>query len=324
MVIWLTGLVPQTSAQARRLLFGDGGAGGKGGDGADGMGCERGRAPRVCGDDRHKRFVGQCLPALWRPAPRDACTGEPSLRFGLGPLEGPKVAAAARGPCQNRSCCAGPGRYLVIRGRGAGARDQVGRHLGGEAAAVVTTLVRDMQAGVASRVFGAIGPAAKPTQIIHDAVARAVYGCVDGGIRGATRVAGALASQVWGRDGDESLDSLWFIPTATELVRADMERIEPRCRICRDPGVRRLVNDRLDWRGVPIPLSRGKTHRVTYADICRDLAALNEGRHQRDLISYDCLWVHAKRHYDRAGRVAACRRIRMYREFRNALRTKGV
>ena len=44
--------------------------------------------------------------------------------------------------------------------------------LGGEAAGVVTTLVRDIHAGVASRVFGAIGPAAKPTQIIHNAVAR--------------------------------------------------------------------------------------------------------------------------------------------------------
>ena len=102
-----------------------------------------------------------------------------------------------------------------------------------------------------------------------------------------------------------------------------MDRIEPRCRICRDPGVRRLVNDRLACRGVPIPLGRDKTHRVTYADIFRDVAPLNEGRDESARITYDCLWVHAKRHYDRAGRVAACRRIRMHREFRNALRTKG-
>lgn len=43
--------------------------------------------------------------------------------------------------------------------------------LGGEAAGVVTTLLRDMHAGLVSRVFGAVGPAAKPTQIIHDAAA---------------------------------------------------------------------------------------------------------------------------------------------------------
>ena len=79
--------------------------------------------------------------------------------------------------------------------------------LGGEAVGVLTTLVRDMHAGIASRVFGAIGPTARPTQIIHDAAARTIYGGVDDGIRGATRVASALASKAWGRDGDESLES---------------------------------------------------------------------------------------------------------------------
>ena len=68
-----------------------------------------------------------------------------------------------------------------------------------------------------------------------------------------------------------------------------MDRIEPRCRICRDPGVRRLVNDRLDWHGSH-PLGRDKTHRITYADIVRDVAALNEGRDQSARITYDCLW----------------------------------
>jgi hypothetical protein len=56
--------------------------------------------------------------------------------------------------------------------------------LGGEAAGALTTLVGDIHAGIASRVFDAIGPAAEPTQIIHDTVARTVYGGVDGGIRG--------------------------------------------------------------------------------------------------------------------------------------------
>jgi pimeloyl-ACP methyl ester carboxylesterase len=90
--------------------------------------------------------------------------------------------------------------------------------LGGEAAGVLTTLVGDMHAGIASRVFGAIGPAAKPTQIIHDAVARTIYGGVDGGIRGATRVAGALASKAWGRDGDESLESQPTIAAAIAAI----------------------------------------------------------------------------------------------------------
>jgi hypothetical protein len=98
-----------------------------------------------------------------------------------------------------------------------------------------------------------------------------------------------------------------------------MDRIEPRCRICRDPGVRRLVNERLDWRGVPIPLGRGKAHRVTYADLLRDLAPLNEGRDKKDRITYDALWIHAKRHYDIAGRLAYWS-ARIIKDFKTALR----
>ena len=40
---------------------------------------------------------------------------------------------------------------------------------------------------------------------------------------------------------------------------------------------------------------------ITYADILRDLEPLNEGRDKRDRITYDSLWIHAKRHYDLAG-----------------------
>ena len=39
-----------------------------------------------------------------------------------------------------------------------------------------------------------------------------------------------------------------------------------------------VVDELPDWHGVPIFLGRGKTHRITYADIRRDLAPLNEGR----------------------------------------------
>ena len=75
-------------------------------------------------------------------------------------------------------------------------------------------------------------------------------------------------------------------------MRADFERREPRCRICRDESVRILVNELLDWRGVPTILGRGKSYRITY----------------------DSLWVHAKRHYDLAGQVAY-RTIRTHKEF---------
>ena len=54
------------------------------------------------------------------------------------------------------------------------------------------------------------------------------------------------------------------MPSAAEPVAADLERREPRCRVCRDPDIRSLVDDRLDWRGVPIILGRGKIHRITY------------------------------------------------------------
>lgn len=104
--------------------------------------------------------------------------------------------------------------------------------------------------------------------------------------------------------------------------RVDFERREPRCRICRDETVRVLVNELLDWHGAPIILGRGKTHVVTYADILRDLEPLNERRDNRDRITYDSLWVHAKRHYDLAG-IAAYWRARMDKELRNALGDNG-
>jgi hypothetical protein len=90
---------------------------------------------------------------------------------------------------------------------------------------------------------------------------------------------------------------------AAEPIRLDFERREPRCRICRDESARLLVNELLNWRGVPIILP-GKTHVVTYADIFRDLEPLNEGLEKRDRITYDCLWIHAKRHYDVIGTPA--------------------
>ena len=79
--------------------------------------------------------------------------------------------------------------------------------LAGEASSVVTTLVRGMHAGIASRVFGSIGPSATPTRAIHDGLTRAIYAGVDRGMRGATHAAGALAAEIWGDEADEALES---------------------------------------------------------------------------------------------------------------------
>jgi hypothetical protein len=102
------------------------------------------------------------------------------------------------------------------------------------------------------------------------------------------------------------------------LMRADGERREPRCRICRDESVRMLVNQLLDWRGVPTSFGQRTSHKVTYADILRHLEPLNVGRDERDRITYDSLLVHAKRHCDPEA-LAVYWTARMPRELRKAL-----
>jgi hypothetical protein len=102
-----------------------------------------------------------------------------------------------------------------------------------------------------------------------------------------------------------------------------VEVVEPLCRVCRDPDVRRLVNALLDWRGVPIPYEGGKTRRITYSTILGWLEPINEGRPKGDRITYDSLWIHARRHYDLAG-IAAYWGARMDKELRNALGHKGA
>jgi hypothetical protein len=92
-----------------------------------------------------------------------------------------------------------------------------------------------------------------------------------------------------------------LVRTESEAEGLDVWPQEPRCRVCRDPDVRRLVNDLLRWRGVPVFLEGGKTHRITYAEILRALEPINEVRDDRDRITYSSLWVHAKRHYDLDG-----------------------
>jgi hypothetical protein len=107
----------------------------------------------------------------------------------------------------------------------------------------------------------------------------------------------------------------------SKTTGAELEDVwprEPRCRVCRDPDVRRLVNDLLDWRGALISWGAGRFHRVTSADILLTLEPLNETRDKEDQITYKSLWVHAKRHYDLAG-IAAYWTSRIDKELRNAL-----
>ena len=96
------------------------------------------------------------------------------------------------------------------------------------------------------------------------------------------------------------------------------ERVEPRCRVCRDPAVRRLINARLDWLGTPIVLGQGKSHTITYVDIWRGLDCVNEGCDPKDRITYSSLWVHAKKHHDWAA-VAAYQMANLLKELRKTL-----
>jgi pimeloyl-ACP methyl ester carboxylesterase len=72
--------------------------------------------------------------------------------------------------------------------------------LAGELLAAGGTVVSDMHEGIASRPFGALGPAARPVQAIHDGVSSAVYAGVRGGLRAVARVAGEAAA-LRSRDG---------------------------------------------------------------------------------------------------------------------------
>ncbi|WP_319436184.1 hypothetical protein [Mycobacterium sp. RTGN5] len=110
---------------------------------------------------------------------------------------------------------------------------------------------------------------------------------------------------------------------AAEPVRTDLLRREPRCRICREESLRIEVNAMLDWRGVPTFEKGGKSHRVTYAEIFRDLEPLNEGRDKKDLITYSALWNHARLHYNLAG-VASYLSAQLDKKLRKGLSRKAV
>ncbi|MGA8332042.1 MAG: hypothetical protein WB777_22535 [Mycobacterium sp.] len=59
--------------------------------------------------------------------------------------------------------------------------------------------------------------------------------------------------------------------------------------------MRTRVDELLDWVGIPTMMGNNNFHVVTYADILRDLEPLNGSRSTKDRITYNSLWVHAKR-----------------------------
>lgn len=65
--------------------------------------------------------------------------------------------------------------------------------LAADAAGGLTDRIHDMHAGIASRVFGRLGPAAEPIRAIHDGVARGVYRGVGAGLRITARAGGRAA-----------------------------------------------------------------------------------------------------------------------------------
>lgn len=79
--------------------------------------------------------------------------------------------------------------------------------LAGEGTRVLTTLVRDMHSGIASRVFDAIEPVSKPVQVIHDTTTAITYRLVDGAVRGSLYGAGALAAEAKGNDDHKTVQA---------------------------------------------------------------------------------------------------------------------
>jgi pimeloyl-ACP methyl ester carboxylesterase len=79
--------------------------------------------------------------------------------------------------------------------------------LAGEGTRVLTTLVRDVHRGIASRVFGSIGPASKPVQVIHDTAASTIYNLVDGAVRHSLYGAGSLGAETLSNDDDETVEA---------------------------------------------------------------------------------------------------------------------
>jgi pimeloyl-ACP methyl ester carboxylesterase len=66
--------------------------------------------------------------------------------------------------------------------------------LAADAASGLASRIHDMHVGIADRVFDRIGDAAKPVRVIHDGIARGVYGGVAAGLRATLNIGGTFAS----------------------------------------------------------------------------------------------------------------------------------
>ncbi len=73
--------------------------------------------------------------------------------------------------------------------------------LAGDALAAGGRLVKDMHEGIAGRPFKVLGPMAAPVRVIHDGVAKAVYGGVEGSLRGAAARGAQVAARRAPADG---------------------------------------------------------------------------------------------------------------------------
>lgn len=79
--------------------------------------------------------------------------------------------------------------------------------LAGEVMAAGTGVIRQMHQGIAERPFGILGLAAAPVALIHDRVARSVYGRVSRGLAASGRLAVGLSPRTGGSEGRRLADT---------------------------------------------------------------------------------------------------------------------
>ena len=111
----------------------------------------------------------------------------------------------------------------------------------GEALAAGGGLVKSLHEGIAGRPFGVLGAAAAPVRVVHDGVARAVYG----GVRGALRTAAHAGAAVAARGAEDAGPALAAGPRSSIALAA----------------LNGLYGDHLDARGNGLALGMGFRHR---------------------------------------------------------------
>ena len=110
----------------------------------------------------------------------------------------------------------------------------------GEALAAGGGLVKSLHEGIAGRPFGVLGAAAAPVRVVHDGVARAVYG----GVRGALRTAAHAGAAVAARGAEDAGPALAAGPRSSIALAA----------------LNGLYGDHLDARGNGLALGMGFRH----------------------------------------------------------------